>query len=73
MIKSFWFVPKSDVAPADWPAFGQDRINAIGKPSALAGGLMYEDVRVSYRLAMVEEFYFYLLPLLWLTHGCKED
>ena len=38
MIKSFWFVPKFDVARADWPTFGQDRINGIGKPSALAGG-----------------------------------
>jgi hypothetical protein len=38
MIKSLWFVPKFDVARADWPTFGQDRINVIGKPSALAGG-----------------------------------
>jgi hypothetical protein len=38
MIKSFWFVPMFDVARADWPTFGQDRINGIGKPSALAGG-----------------------------------
>ena len=27
---------------------------------------MYGDLRVSYRLAMVEEFSFYLLPLLWV-------
>ena len=38
MIKSLWFVPKFDVARADRPAFEQDRINVIGKPSALAGG-----------------------------------
>jgi hypothetical protein len=38
MIKSLWFVPMFDAARADWPAFGQDRINVIGKPSALAGG-----------------------------------
>ena len=38
MKKSLWFVPKSGVARADWPAFGQDIINGIGKPSALAGG-----------------------------------
>ena len=38
MIKSLWFVPKSDVARADWSTFGQDRINVIGKPSALAEG-----------------------------------
>jgi hypothetical protein len=34
---------------------------------------MYGDLRVSYRLAMVEEFSFYLLPLLWVIRGCKED
>jgi hypothetical protein len=66
MIKSFWFVPMFDVACADWPAFEQDRINVIGKPSAFAGGKMYGNLRVSYHQAMVEEIYFYLLPLLWV-------
>jgi hypothetical protein len=38
MIKSLWFVPMFVVARADLPTLGQDRINVIGKPSALAGG-----------------------------------
>lgn len=66
MIKSLGFVPKSVTARAGWLVIGLDRINGTGKPSALAGGTKYGDLRVSYHRAMAEEFYFCLLPLLWL-------
>jgi len=66
MIKSLGFVPKFDAVRTGWLAFDWTEITEPVTLPQFAGGQIYEDLRVSYHLAMAEE-HSALLPLLWVN------